>query len=282
MSRIWQILLGIEPRSPGAVPAGESTRLELTELPGGGMALAVAAAIVAILVLLWWLPRREKQDLSRPRRAWLAGLRALVLLAVAVMLVEPVLVSSHRETIRSHLPIIVDDSESMRFSDPYTDETRAVAIAAALKLQGEKGKSPVERLRETPRLDLARGALSAHLDDLAKGRDVAFYDLESASKAVTAGPARAKPLEEIQPRRSISPLGDALRGVLAVHRGRPVAGIVLVSDGRSNAGEDPLRVAESIARLNIPIFPIASGGEEGPRNVRVVEIMASPVVFLRH
>jgi hypothetical protein len=167
----------------------------------------------------------------------------------------------------------------MRFSDPYTDETRAVATAAALELQAQGGKSPVDRLRETPRLELAKKAISAHVDALGKGRDVAFYDLESASKAVTAGPARAKPLDEIQPRRSVSPLGDALRGVLAVHRGRPVAGIVLVSDGRSNAGEDPLRVAESLARMNIPIFPIASGGEEGPRNVRVVEIVASPVVF---
>src|SRR3954447_10484720 len=144
MSRIWQILLGIEPRSPGAATAGESTRLELTELPGGGMALALAAAIVAVLVLLWWLPRREKRELSAPRRAWLVALRALVLSAIAVMLVEPVLVTSHRETVRSHLPIIVDDSESMRFSDPYTDETRAAATAAALKLQGQGGKSPMD------------------------------------------------------------------------------------------------------------------------------------------
>jgi hypothetical protein len=279
MSRIWEILLSIEPRSPGAVPAGESARLELTELPRGGMALLLAAAVVAALLLLWRLPRREKQDLSAPRRAWLVALRVLVLLALAVMLVEPVLVSSHRETLRSHLPIIVDDSESMRFSDPYTDETRAVATAAALELEAQGGKSPVDRLRESPRLELAKRAISAHVDELGKGRDVAFYDLESASKAVTAGPVRAKPLAEIQPRRSVSPLGDALRGVLAVHRGRPVAGIVLVSDGRSNAGEDPIRVAESLARLNIPIFPIASGGEEGPRNVRVVEIVASPVVF---
>ena len=279
MSRIWQLFLGIQPRSPGAIPTGESTRLELTGLPGGGMALALVAAVVAVLVLLWWLPRREKQELSGPRRAWLVVLRRSCCWRSLVMLLEPVLVSSHRETVRSHLPIIVDDSESMRFSDPYTDETRAVATAAALKLQGQGGKSPVDRLREMPRLDLAKGAISEQLDDLGKGRDVAFYDLESASKAVTAGPARAKPLEEIQPRRSISPLGDALRGVLAAHRGRPVAGIVLVSDGRSNAGEDPLRVAESLARLGIPIFPVASGGEEGPRNVRVIEIVASPVVF---
>ncbi|MGC8639892.1 MAG: vWA domain-containing protein, partial [Isosphaeraceae bacterium] len=268
MSRIWQILLGIQPRSPGALPAGETTRLEITELPGGGAALVLAAVAVAILILLWWLPRRERQELSNSRRAWLVALRVLVLLAVAVMLLEPVLVSAHVETLRSHLPIIVDDSESMHFSDPYTDETRAARIATALKLEGKGGKSPVDRLRETPRLDLAKGAISPHLDELGKGRDVAFYDLESASKAVTTGPARAKPLEEIQPRRSISPLGDALRGVLAAHRGRPVAGIVLISDGRSNAGEDPLRVAEALARLSVPLFAIASGGEEGPRNVR--------------
>ena len=123
MSRIWQILLGIDHRSPGTVPAGQSTRLQLTAVPGNGTALALAALVVAALVLLWWLPRREKRELSGPRRALLVGLRAMVLLAVAVMLVEPVLVSSHRETIRSHLAVIVDDSESMRFAVPYTDDT---------------------------------------------------------------------------------------------------------------------------------------------------------------
>src|SRR4051812_18790712 len=118
MNRIWQTLLGIEPRSPGAAPAG-STHLELTSAPGGGTMLALAVLAVAAVALLWYLPRREKKDLSPPRRALLVGLRAIVLLAIAVMLLEPVLVSSYRETIRSHLPIIVDDSESLRFSDPY-------------------------------------------------------------------------------------------------------------------------------------------------------------------
>ena len=64
----------------------------------------------------------EGRDLSRSKRALLVGLRVLTLLAVAIMLLEPVLVSTRRETVPSHLPIIVDDSESMKFSDPYTDE----------------------------------------------------------------------------------------------------------------------------------------------------------------
>ena len=131
-----------------------------------------------------------------------------------------------------------------------------------------------------PRLDLVKGAIPEQLDDLGKGRDVASLrpgvGLEGRSRRARPG---AKPLEEIQPKRSVSPLGDALRGVLAAHRGRPVAGIVLVTDGRSNAGEDPLRVAESLARLASRSSLSQPGAEEGPRNVRLVEIVASPVVF---
>ena len=280
MSRIWRTLLGID-RAPGTAAAGGSTRLEWTAIPTGVGALALAAATVAVLALLWWLYRRERRELSRPRRAVLVGLRALVLLAAGIMLVEPVLVSSHRETIRSHLAVVVDDSESMRFADPYTDETRATRFAAALQLKGEPGRSPVDRLRSSPRLDLVKKALAPQMEALGRGRDVFLYDLGSAARTGTAGPARAKRLDEIRPERSVSPLGDALRGVLAAHRGRPVAGVVLVSDGRSNAGEDPMRVAEAVVRLGIPIFPVAAGAEEGPRNVRLAEVEADPVVFAR-
>ena len=281
MTRAWKSILGIDQTSPGIGPTEGTTRLELTALPTGGLAIALAAAAVAALVLLWWLPRREKRELSTPRRALLWGLRVLVLLAVAAMLAEPVLVSSHRETLRSHLPIVVDDSESMRFADPYTDESQAAAFASALKLGAERGKSPVDRLRESPRLDLVKRSLGPQMDALGVGRDVFLYDLESASRTGTAGPARPRKLDEIKAGRSVSPLGDALRGAISAHRGRPVAGLILVSDGRSNAGEDPLRVAEAASRLNIPIFPVAAGAEEGPRNVRVAELEASPVVFAR-
>jgi hypothetical protein len=281
MSSIWQWLLGIG-HSPGEVTLGGSTRLELTALPAGGAAVALIVAVVALPVLFWRLYRRERRDLSGPRRSLLVGLRLIVLTAVAVMLVEPVLVSTRRETVRSHLPVIVDDSESMRFSDPYTDESRAAAVAAGLRIRSEGGRSPVDRLRETPRLDLVKAALGPHIEELGRGRELFLYDLGSASRAGTAGPSRTtRRLDDLKPDRGVSPLGDALRDVVARHRGRPVAGVVLVTDGRSNGGEDPLRAAEAAVRQGIPIFPVAAGAEEGPRNVRLAEIEASPVVFAR-
>ncbi len=279
MNRLFQIILGID-RPKSAEPTGPS-RLEFTALPQGATAAAVLAAAIAFLVVVWWLYRHERPDLGKLKRGLMSGLRALTLLALGAMLVEPVLVSSQRETIKSHLAIVLDDSESMKFSDPYTDQSRAVEIASRMKLESSGGRSSVERLRETPRLSLVKNALQANLDALAKGRELFLYDLESAARPGSGESARKRTLEDIQPNRPISPVGDAIHGVLAGHRGQPVAGLVIATDGRSNAGEEPLRAIEAAVRQNIPIFAIAAGAAEGPRNVRLAELEVSPVVFVR-
>ncbi len=279
MNRFFELLLGIE-RSPGTI-VGDETRLEFAALPRGtGAAVAILGAIL-LLVLFWRLYVWERRELSRGKRALLVGLRLLTLLALSAMLAEPVLVSIRRETVPSHLLLVLDDSESMKFSDPYTDESRAAQTATALKLESRGGRSPVERLRETPRLDLVKTVLRPGLESLGRGRELFVYGLESAAQPSAGPSARARKLDDVQPNRPVSPLGDALHGVLAAHRGQPVAGVILATDGRSNTGEDPFRAVEAAARQNIPIFPIAAGGDEGPRNIRLAEIEVSPVVFVR-
>ena len=280
MNRIWQMLLGIEPSSPGVVTGGDS-RLEFASLPRGTVAIVMILGALVLLALLWKLYGWERRELSRAKRTLLIGLRMLTLLAAAIMLIEPVLVSTRRETVPSHLMIVVDDSESMKFSDPYTDSSRAADLATSLKLESAGGKSPVERLRETPRIDLVKKVMGPQLEALARGRELFIYNLESAAQPGSGVSARKRKLDEIQANRAYSPLGDALHGVLAAHRGQPVAGVILATDGRSNTGEDPLRAVESAARQNIPIFSIAAGADEGPRNVRLADIEVSPVVFVR-
>ncbi len=279
MDRLWRTLLGVD-TSPVA-PGADGGHLELTAWPTGAGTLGVLAAALVLLALVWWLYRREGRELSRGRRVLLSGLRLLTLLAVAAMLAEPVWVAAHRETVRSRLALVLDDSESMKFSDPYTDETRAAALAAALKIGSDGAKSPTVRLRETPRLDLVKSALRPQLEALERGREVHLYDLATASRQGGGAPSGSRKLDDVKANRGVSPLGDAIGGVLAAHRGQPVAGLVLATDGRSNAGEDPLRAAEAAARANIPIFAIAAGADEGPRNVRLAEVRGGPVVFVR-
>ncbi len=280
MNRFRQLLLGIEPSSPGTV-TGDDARLEFAALPKGAMGVGLLVAALAVLALLWWLYRRERRELSPAKRSLLVGLRVLTLLCLAIMLIEPVLVSSRKETIPSHLALVIDDSESMKFSDPYTDNSRAAEVAAGLKLETLGGKSPVVRLRETPRMGLVQSALGSNLESLGRGRELFVYDLESAARPGTGEAARSRKLDSLKPSRSVSPLGDALHGVLSAHRGQPVAGLILATDGRSNTGEDPIRAVEAAARQGIPVFLVAAGADEGPRNVRVSELEVSPVVFVR-
>ena len=282
MNNVLRILLGIE-RSPGGV-AGQDSRLEFTALLRGAGGVVLVVGAIALVWLLWRLYRWERRDLSVKRRVLLVCLRALTLLALAAMLAEPVLVSSRRETIPSQLAVILDDSESLRFSDPYTDQSRAVELAAKLRLQSDGRRSPVDRLRETSRLDLVKHVLRPHLPSLGRGRELSLYDLESAARGGSAAPAKdahERFLDALKPNRAVSPLGDALRGALAAHRGQPVAGVIVASDGRSNTGEDPLRAVEAAVRQNIPVFALAAGADEGPRNIRLAEIEVSPVVFVR-
>ena len=234
------------------------------------------------MVLLWRLYRWRARSCRGRSAALLVGLRVLTLLAVAIMLLEPVLVSSRRETVPSHLLIVVDDSESMKFSDPYTDSTRAAEIAASLKLESEGGQGA----RGPAARDAAAGPGQDGPGRQPRGPGAGPRALCLRPGIGRAGPARgprreSRKLDDIEAKRPVSPLGDALHGVLAAHRGQPVAGVILATDGRSNTGEDPLRVVEAAARQNIPIFPIAAGADEGPRNIRLAEIEVSPVVFVR-
>ena len=88
-------------------------------------------------------------------------------------------------------------------------------------------------------------------------------------------------LEGLRAAGTATALGDALAAAPAANRGQPLAGMLVVSDGQSNSGEDARKVAEAAGRDGIVIQALAVGTEQGPSNARLVEIEASPVVFVR-
>ncbi len=85
--------------------------------------------------------------------------------------------------------------------------------------------------------------------------------------------------ESLVPRGSSTRIGDALRAVLRRHRGEPLAGIVLLTDGAQNEGLG-LATAVALARdAEIPVYPIGIGSDARPVNVRVVDVEAPQRVF---
>lgn len=76
-----------------------------------------------------------------------------------------------------------------------------------------------------------------------------------------------------------SRIGDALHAVLEQESGSPLAGIVLVTDGRSNAGLDPVAIISEAAVQGIPVHTIGMGTSRNPVNVRVMDVEAPKRVF---
>jgi hypothetical protein len=76
-----------------------------------------------------------------------------------------------------------------------------------------------------------------------------------------------------------SRIGDAISSVLEQERGAPLAGVVVISDGRSNAGLDPLVTISEASLQGVPIHTVGMGTARNPLNVRIIDVEAPKRVF---
>jgi hypothetical protein len=111
---------------------------------------------------------------------------------------------------------------------------------------------------------------------------------ETASARGSSGTGTvASPAAERGTRRSLVPFGEttaiggAVKQALLAYAGMPLAGVLVISDGQSTAGDAVESAAKLAADNNVPIVTVAVGTPEGPRNARIVSVEVNPVAFVR-
>ena len=117
MNDVVQWLLGLK-QVPDWVSGG-SWQIQFHSAPQGLWAGACVALALAAIAGVWYLYRTEVCTVRPAMRYLLVATRCLVLLCAAFMLLELVLVITKRESLPSHLLVLVDTSESMVLNDPY-------------------------------------------------------------------------------------------------------------------------------------------------------------------
>ena len=269
-------LLGLQ-RAPDWA-SGERWGLDAARGPQGPWAVAFIGLAVLAIAGTWWLYRREGQGPSWTVRLCLTTLRLLAMVCVVAMLLEFVIVVTVDESVRSRLVVLVDTSQSMGLTDPYPDQAKAQQIAEQIGLQTESGEPDLAAVRGQSRLDLVRRAVEKLLPTLSQQRDVSVHGFHGSLQPEEPPEA---PLTALAAEGSVTALGTAVRESLAAHRGQPIAGILLVSDGVSNTGSEPRRAATEASKLGVPIHTLGIGSEQGPSNAQVLEVETSPVVFVR-
>jgi uncharacterized membrane protein len=196
-------------------------------------------AVVAAALAVAWLAYRTV-PIAAPRRRTLSVLRLATLLWLVVCLMRPMVRATDLSARDAIVPILVDTSRSMGLADAdgerRIDRARAMVEHELLPAIG-------------PRF---------HADVLRFGDRVAAAD--------------ASGLAATDRRTS---LGAALQAVRDRYRGRPVAGIVLVTDGGDNGGVD----AAAMAAAGAPVYAIGIGSRTSPRDREVVSVTAAESVL---
>lgn len=266
----------------------------------------VALALAGLVGLAVWLYRRQG-DVSPVRRYIMAALRGLFLLLVLGLLLRPVLSVTFEHIVRRTILLVVDSSSSMsQIHDQRSDENDLKRVALARDLLdpavGLKQALPqaASGLSQASRLQVVQAALKNKrmdlLSRLGKDYDLAAFTFDkSISEIPAAGfkasidqQTRSASLAELprldlgwvdglQAPGAMTAIGDSLREVISRKRGQGLAGIVLITDGASNSGYQPVDAAKLAGQDRVPLY-VWGVGITSPRDIIVAKNLFVPEV----
>ncbi|MEZ6128091.1 MAG: hypothetical protein R3C59_05390 [Planctomycetaceae bacterium] len=261
----------------------QTTELDLPDSTTG--ILLLLTGLFVLFGLTVWTSLRDSRFLNRGWRTALLALRVLVLIGIMVVLLNPRQRTQTTQIQKSRVGILVDTSLSMAY--PATEaavgegsttsgesDTRAEAIQKSLVDSGLLNQLSQTHSVSVYGFDstlagpqaIVNGGNTAFVaqdhtanmtdsetaDSTTANEDVARVDLaDDGRMSVEQQAARWQQI--LQPAGAETRLGESLHQLIGQLSGRTLSGIVILSDGRSNAGLDVaaarLRAERSETRL---------------------------------
>ena len=280
----------------GLTTVREETRVELARWSTGNALLIGGLLSAAGLYAVWWMYRREgRGNLSRRMRWSLTGCRLAVLLLLGVIGLEPVLTRYIHRRLDAYTLLLLDDSASMTLADRYRTDDLATRVE---RLVGELPPEGAPRVAVTEAL--LRKDDSALVTELAKRNRVKTFTFADSAVPralqLSADPASNVPSDvpkdsagnavagepwtpKLHGDGPATNFGQAIRSAVDSLGGAPVAGVVVVTDGGFNTGEDPTDVARFLKQRGIPLYAVGVGDPTEPVNIRVAEVIGPRAAF---
>jgi len=212
--------------------------------------LWLAVGIGALIVVLYWYGATRRVVSDRWRRI-LTGLRVAGLVFLVLYLINPILSYRQRKVLKGSVAVAIDTSQSMSIADSVGDKKRLDAVR-----------------------DLLAAEPSELLKKLAAKGQVSLYRFDRAAQPMT--PDMFRKLDRAEGEATDLAAVLKLIGNDAVKEHFTAA--VIFSDGRANAGGDPLA---PLAGLRIPVHVVGVGQIEDTRtrraDVALIRVDANPV-----
>jgi hypothetical protein len=239
---------------------GEGVELRFAHaLPAWAWVFIALACVLFASWSYWKLLGRK------PARVALALMRSLLLAMVCVLIAGPELVKQNDQVERDWVVVMADRSASMTVADAPSPTGAATRITREQQLNG------------TMRTGWPTfAALAQKRNVLFLGFDSGVFDLRTVNDGPNASPTG---IDLGRPEGQRTLIGQALEQTLRRVAARPVAGIVMISDGRSAdaPGRPVLRQLES---RQIPVYTVALGSPTPLMDLAVGRVDAPSAAFV--
>ena len=248
------------------IPSGLVGRFALF----GGFALMIAFVVYMYI--------RDTVNMALGWRIWLASLRVAVILALAAIALNPSRRTPEMMYRPSQVAILVDTSLSMDYPEQNpsdaTDAETQRSRSDAVKQLFDKS-SLIEQLNQQHQVSVFT------FDSRFEG-PVVVYPYKQAvpvagqntDQASAANAPQVNWQEVLRPRGVETRLGDSLRALIGKVRSRSLSGIVVVSDGASNAGFSPDTAHDVAQAAGLRLVTIGVGSTEKQVNLQLVNLQA--------
>jgi len=271
-----------------------------------------------LMVLVGWYifarHRRNLPHVSPLFRGILTACRIAVLVLLVIVLSGPQIRVREPAQQKPILAFLVDESESMQLpSGPFAPEeatplARAAGLMAACadkapetdKAEAQAVAPPEirERLDAMPRRELVKRVLQRQyliLKQLGRRCEIRCYRFAQSvvrssleeigvSGVETAETPKKEAVPETQGSAALgqtTAIGTALKLAVAEASGQPVAGIVILSDGRVTAGPNPQHLVGEDGEVGgIPIWSVPAGSRRGLDDVSLLGVITPQNIAL--
>ena len=247
---------------------------------------------LALLVPVgWWICRRHAERLpwlSPNLRHALDACRIGVLALLVFVLAGPFLRLDERIVQKPVVALIVDESESMDLPVGRLPAAGIRAVAEAIGLDVPSGEEGAESLVETigrlSRREFATRLVAAQeagvLERIGETHELRRYAVARRPVRREAGTNGGDTGGGAD-----TALGEGIGMALDDASDRVLGGIILLTDGRSTVGIDPLEAVRRAADASggqprAPVISVPVGSADPPADIAVTDILAAPEVAL--